>query len=72
MPDIAKHIVEQKAGNFEPDKCEDWYQTALVGLISQKHAAIYSEGALALRERRRSDGRVAHSDGSVAAEAKAL
>ncbi len=39
MLDIAGHIVEQKAGNFEPDKFEDWYQIALVDLINQKHDA---------------------------------
>jgi DNA end-binding protein Ku len=31
-------IVEQKAGNFEPDKFEDQYETALVDLINQKRA----------------------------------
>jgi DNA end-binding protein Ku len=38
MLDLAKHIVEQKAGNFEPDKFEDQYETALVDLINQKRA----------------------------------
>ncbi|MGY8711950.1 Ku protein [Bradyrhizobium sp. 18BD] len=36
MLDLAKHIVNQKAGNFEPDKFEDHYETALVDLINQK------------------------------------
>jgi DNA end-binding protein Ku len=36
MLDLARHIVEQKAGNFEPDKFEDQYETALVDLINQK------------------------------------
>jgi DNA end-binding protein Ku len=38
MLDLAKHIVEQKSGNFEPDKFEDQYETALVDLINQKRA----------------------------------
>jgi DNA end-binding protein Ku len=38
MLDLAKHIVNQKAGRFEPDKFEDHYETALVDLINQKRA----------------------------------
>jgi DNA end-binding protein Ku len=38
MLDLAKHIVEQKSGSFEPDKFEDQYETALVNLIDQKRA----------------------------------
>jgi len=38
MLDLAKHIVSQKAGNFEPEKFEDHYETALVDLINQKRA----------------------------------
>jgi DNA end-binding protein Ku len=38
MLDLAKHIVEQKAGSFEPQKFEDQYETALVDLINQKRA----------------------------------
>src|ERR1700761_3760655 len=38
MLDLAKHIVEQKAGHFEPDKFEDQYETALIDLINQKRA----------------------------------
>ena len=38
MLDLAKHIVNQKAGSFEPDKFEDHYETALVDLINQKRA----------------------------------
>lgn len=38
MLDLAKHIVNQKAGNFEADKFEDHYETALVDLINQKRA----------------------------------
>lgn len=38
MLDLAKHIVNQKAGGFEPEKFEDHYETALVDLINQKRA----------------------------------
>jgi DNA end-binding protein Ku len=38
MLDLARHIVEKKAGHFEPDKFEDQYETALVDLINQKRA----------------------------------
>ncbi|MCC8955172.1 Ku protein [Bradyrhizobium sp. Pear77] len=36
MLDLARHIVEQKAGSFEPEKFEDQYESALVELINQK------------------------------------
>jgi non-homologous end joining protein Ku len=38
MLDLARHIVNQKAGHFEPDKFEDQYETTLVDLINQKRA----------------------------------
>jgi DNA end-binding protein Ku len=38
MLDLARHIVDQKSGRFEPDKFEDQYETALVDLINQKRA----------------------------------
>src|SRR5205807_8664869 len=38
MLDLAKHIVNQKAGHFEPDKFEDQYETASIDLINQKRA----------------------------------
>ena len=38
MLDLAKHIVNQKSGNFEPEKFEDHYETALVDLINKKRA----------------------------------
>jgi DNA end-binding protein Ku len=38
MFDLARHIVNQKAGRFEPEKFEDQYETALVDLINQKRA----------------------------------
>src|SRR6202790_2244091 len=38
MLDLARLPVEQKAGNFEPGKFEDQYETALVDLINKKRA----------------------------------
>ena len=38
MLDLARHIVNQKAGHFEPDKFEDQYETALIDLINAKRA----------------------------------
>src|SRR5215471_9244794 len=38
MLDLAKHIVNQKSGSFEPDKFEDHYETALIDLINQKRS----------------------------------
>src|SRR6267154_601740 len=38
MLDLARHIVNQKAGHFEPDRFEDQYETALIDLINKKRA----------------------------------
>src|SRR5271168_3523782 len=38
MLDLAKHIVNQNAGSFEPDKFEDHCETALVDLINKKRS----------------------------------
>jgi DNA end-binding protein Ku len=38
MLDLAKHIVEQKSGRFEPEKFEDHYEAALVDLINRKRS----------------------------------
>jgi DNA end-binding protein Ku len=36
MLDLAKHIVEQKSGHFEPQKFEDHYEAALQDLLAKK------------------------------------
>ena len=36
MLDLAKHIVETKAGHFEPAKFEDHYESALQKLLEKK------------------------------------
>jgi DNA end-binding protein Ku len=38
MLDVAKHIVNQKSGQFDPPKFDDQYETALVELINEKRA----------------------------------
>jgi DNA end-binding protein Ku len=38
MLDLARHIVETKAGHFEPEKFEDQYETALKELIRKKQS----------------------------------
>ena len=40
MLDLAKHIVEQKSGSFEPEEFEDRYEAALVELINQKRNGV--------------------------------
>jgi DNA end-binding protein Ku len=38
MLDLAGHIVESKAGHFDPKKFEDRYERALTELIRRKQA----------------------------------
>lgn len=38
MLDLARHIVDQKSGSFEPQKFVDHYETALIELINKKRA----------------------------------
>src|ERR1700731_3450814 len=40
MLDLARHIVNQKSGRFEPDKFEDHYESALVDLINKKRSGV--------------------------------
>jgi DNA end-binding protein Ku len=66
MLDLAKHIVNQKAGTFDPQKFEDHYETALIDLINQKRAGK------TIRPRERPKGEnVVGSVGQEAASAKA-
>jgi DNA end-binding protein Ku len=72
MLDLARHIVDQKSGRFEPDRFEDQYETALVELINQKRAGQ----AITPKERPRGENVVdlmealRRSVGGVATEAK--
>ena len=40
MLDLAKHIVEQKAGHFDPSKFEDHYEAALQELLNKKQKGL--------------------------------
>jgi DNA end-binding protein Ku len=40
MLDLAKHIVEQKSGHFEPEKFEDHYEAALDELLAKKQQGL--------------------------------
>src|SRR3954454_15832780 len=40
MLDLAKHIVEQKSGHFEPEKFEDRYEDALKDLLKKKRKGL--------------------------------
>jgi DNA end-binding protein Ku len=45
MLELAKHIVEQKSGHFEPDKFEDHYEKALQELLDKKQRGLKIEPA---------------------------
>jgi DNA end-binding protein Ku len=40
MLDLAKHIVEQKSGHFDPEKFEDHYESALKELLAKKQQGL--------------------------------
>jgi DNA end-binding protein Ku len=40
MLDLAKHIVDTKAGHFEPENFEDEYENAMIELINRKKAGM--------------------------------
>ena len=40
MLDLARHIVEQKSGHFEPGKFEDRYEAALSELLAKKQKGL--------------------------------
>src|SRR5215472_16424466 len=40
MLDLAKHIVDQKSGHFEPERFEDHYETALAELLAKKQKGL--------------------------------
>src|SRR5207244_4642371 len=40
MLDLAKHIVEQKSGHFEPEKFEDHYEAALQEVLAKKQKGV--------------------------------
>lgn len=40
MLDLAKHIVDQKSGHFDPSQFEDRYEAALTEMINQKQKGL--------------------------------
>ena len=42
--DLARHIVESKAGHFEPTKFDDHYEAALQELLEKKQTAALLRG----------------------------
>jgi DNA end-binding protein Ku len=40
MLDLAKHIVDQKSGHFDPEKFEDHYEKALNELVTKKQKGL--------------------------------
>ena len=50
MLDLAKHIVEGKTGEFDPERFEDHYESALADLISRKRAGEKIKAPSASRE----------------------
>jgi DNA end-binding protein Ku len=40
MLDLAKHIVEQKSGHFDPERFEDHYEAALTELLAKKQKGL--------------------------------
>jgi len=40
MLDLARHIVEQKSGHFDPDRFEDRYEAALQELLAKKQKGL--------------------------------
>jgi DNA end-binding protein Ku len=49
MLDLAKHIVEQKSGHFEPNRFEDHYEKALQDLLQKKQKGLKIEPARKVR-----------------------
>ena len=40
MIELAEHILETKAGHFDPSEFEDRYETAVVEMLKQKQAGV--------------------------------
>jgi DNA end-binding protein Ku len=45
MLKLAKNIVEQRSGHFEPDKFEDHYESALAELLAKKQKGLPTASA---------------------------
>ncbi len=40
MVELAEHILDTKAGHFDPSEFEDRYETAVVDMLKQKQAGL--------------------------------
>jgi DNA end-binding protein Ku len=49
MLDLARHIVQQKSGDFDPGKFDDRYEAALVDLVNSKRAGTLGKTKAAQR-----------------------
>jgi DNA end-binding protein Ku len=81
MLDLAKHIVQQKSGHFEPEKFEDHYEAALTELINRKRSGesikpaskpVSGDNVISLMDalRRSVSGKSAVAEPTAAAKAK--
>ena len=43
MRDLAKHIIDSKAGHFEPATFEDRYENALIEMLRKKQQGLPEE-----------------------------
>jgi len=62
MIELAQHILETKAGHFDPSEFEDRYETAVVEMLKRKQAGIADRAAARSRgadQRREPHGCVA-------------
>ena len=50
MRDLAKHIIDSKAGHFEPATFEDRYENALIEMLRKKQAGLPEEPAAPVAE----------------------
>lgn len=50
MRDLAKHIIDSKAGHFEPSTFEDRYENALIEMLRKKQAGLPEEPAAPVAE----------------------
>jgi DNA end-binding protein Ku len=70
MKQLASHIVESKAGHFDPEKFADHYETALVELLRAKQAGVIIEPAKVEPTQRRVINLMDALKASIGAETK--
>jgi DNA end-binding protein Ku len=70
MKQLASHIVESKAGHFDPEKFADHYETALIELLRAKQAGVIIEPAKVEPTQRRVINLMDALKASIGAETK--